>query len=216
MRTRNISLTALTAVLALISYSVAAAPPTPALPNPPLQVREANVDGNDWIAVHEQGTAKVEVQGTADVHVTGGQIDAQITGGQVEINNTSSNPVAVEGTVSVDNFPNQQEVLVNGGELSVITQYHHSNWQLVPAEVQGPMTFTNPIYATFINIASGDAEVVVYLDTGPNVITFSDTGGDIGTHSISLTYPIPITGIQLVACYNESENCIVNIEIFGF
>ena len=62
------------ALLFLFVGSALAVPPDPSLPNPPLQVREANVDSNDWIAVHEQGTAKVEVQGVVDVNVTGGTV----------------------------------------------------------------------------------------------------------------------------------------------
>ena len=71
MQTRNILLTMLTAVLVLVSYSVVAGTKPDPVPNPPLQVREANVDTDGWIAVHEQGEV--------DVNVIGGQFDGNVT-----------------------------------------------------------------------------------------------------------------------------------------
>jgi len=79
MKTRKIFLTALTAILLVTSYSVVAGTKPDPVPNPPLQVREANVDGTTGlIRVHEEGTAKVEVQGVADVNVTGGSLEVTI------------------------------------------------------------------------------------------------------------------------------------------
>jgi hypothetical protein len=52
------------AMLLSFAGSALAVPPDPALQNPPLQVREANVDEQDLIHVHEWGTAKVEIQNT--------------------------------------------------------------------------------------------------------------------------------------------------------
>lgn len=90
------------AMLIFVSFSVQAQGPPDPTPGATKPVREQNLDENEWIAVHEQGTANVEVQGIADVYVTGGEIDASITGGQVEV----TNKVIVE----VDNFPAVQEV----------------------------------------------------------------------------------------------------------
>ena len=68
-----------TAVILLVSPNVIfAGKPDPSVPNPPLQVLEHNIDGNGWIAVHEQGTA--------DVNVTGGSIDADVSGSTVDVN----------------------------------------------------------------------------------------------------------------------------------
>ncbi len=50
------------AMLLSFAGSALAVVPDPALPNPPLQIREANVDEQDLIRVHEWGTAKVEIQ----------------------------------------------------------------------------------------------------------------------------------------------------------
>jgi len=51
----------LVVILLLVSPAVLAEKPDPTAPNRPLQVKEFNVDGNGWIAVHEQGTADVNV-----------------------------------------------------------------------------------------------------------------------------------------------------------
>jgi hypothetical protein len=48
-----------------------AAPPAP----PDQKVREQNLDGSGWIAVHEQGTASVSITGTPGVNVTGGTLN---------------------------------------------------------------------------------------------------------------------------------------------
>ena len=73
-------------------------PPDP-VPGATKPVREQNLDANEWIAVHEQGTANVEVQndetnpipvdvqGTIEATIEGGSIEAEITGGEVEVTN---------------------------------------------------------------------------------------------------------------------------------
>lgn len=86
------------AVLLAASYSVqaedeAADPPPDPVPGATKPVREQNLDANEWIAVHEQGTANVEVQNDetnpipVDANITGGSIEAEITGGEVEVTN---------------------------------------------------------------------------------------------------------------------------------
>jgi hypothetical protein len=79
-------------VLLVVSYSVQAqeeAPPDPT-PGATKPVREQNLDDNEWIAVHEQGTANVEVQNdeTNPIPVDiQGTVEAEITGGEVEVLN---------------------------------------------------------------------------------------------------------------------------------
>ena len=82
----------LVVVLLVASYSVQAqeeAPPDPT-PGATKPVREQNLDANDWIAVHEQGTANVEVQNdeTNPIPVDiQGTVETEITGGEVEVLN---------------------------------------------------------------------------------------------------------------------------------
>ena len=54
-----------TPLLLLISAVVWAGKPDP-VDNPPLQVREANVDADGWIAVHEQGVVDAEISNPTD------------------------------------------------------------------------------------------------------------------------------------------------------
>ena len=92
----------LVAVLLLVSLSPALADPPDPHEGASQPTREQNLDDNDWIAVHEQGTAKVEVQGVADVNITGGQIDANITGGEVEVTGGSIQAELTGGEVDVN------------------------------------------------------------------------------------------------------------------
>jgi hypothetical protein len=221
------------ALLLAVSFSVhaqeeAGGPPDPT-PGATKPVREQNLDGNEWIAVHEQGTAKVEVQGVADVYVTGGeidayvtggQIDANITGGEVEINNTPSNPVPV----NVENLPDEQDVYVAAGIMSTPTREYYYTWNLEhrqgdsDADEAGPHWFTGgPILASLIHFSAGEDEVVVTLQTPTGAyITYDNENADNGNHSISLMYPIMIKGIRWIQCFNESEDCNVSIAVFGW
>lgn len=207
-------------MLLLLCASAAAAPPDPNVPNPPLQVLEHNVDGNGWIAVHEQGTANVYVEdGQIDAYITGGQIDANITGGEVEINNTPSNPVPV----NVENLPDEQDVYISAGLMSTPTREYYDRWSLEArqdgdADEAGPHWFADgPILASLIHFSAGEDEVVVLLQTPTGAyITYDNENADNGNHSISLIYPIPIKGIRHVQCFNESENCNVDIAVFGW
>jgi len=84
-------------MLLSVSFSVYATPPDPT-PSATKPVREQNLDGNDWIAVHEQGTANVEVQndetnpvpvdvqGTIDTNITGGSFETEIISGEIDVN----------------------------------------------------------------------------------------------------------------------------------
>jgi hypothetical protein len=73
MRNRAIvvAVTVLAAMLAAGYLQAGAAPAGP----PEQNVREQNLDTNGWIAVHEQGTANVNVTGTPNVNVSGGTVD---------------------------------------------------------------------------------------------------------------------------------------------
>ena len=206
----------LVAALLLVSSTIILAEkPDPNLPNPPLATRDANVDGNDWIRVHEQGTAKVDVQGIADVHVTGGQIDADVTGSSVTVDNTVNNPVPV----TVENQPVEQDVYVNGGEMSIPTKVWNGVFGMLAGDPSETYMFSvGTIYATTIHVADGDDETNVefFSPTTPDIaIAFWDYDGAFIEHTHSFTYPIPINGVR-VSCQNESESCSWTISVWGF
>ena len=212
----------LVAALLLVSSAIVLAEkPDPNLPNPPLAVREANVDGSDWIRVHEQGTAKVDVQGIADVNVTGGQIDANVTGGQIEVSNTVD--------VHVDNFPSEQDVYVSSGRLSSVNEV----WaDTVTVGDGGNETrdFGRTIDATHITVSitdqegpDGDSEFMLSFYSplvpggysGTPVLRMIDLSADLLYESLSFSYPIPLDGLKL-HCANEAEECNVAVTVFGF
>lgn len=60
------ALQAFAAVMLLFSSAIVLAEKPDPVDNPPLQVREANIDTNGYIAVHEQGTVDVEVTNAVD------------------------------------------------------------------------------------------------------------------------------------------------------
>lgn len=194
------------AVLLLASpLAVYAVKPDPNVPNPPLQVLEYNVDANGWIAVHEQGTASVDIVDTEelDVNITNAELDVNIT-----------NPKL---TVDVDNFPAEQDVYVTAGALSAVTSAEVVTWHLEPKEVR-EITFSNPILATTIQFRRGSDEGTVAffspLVSGDTVLSYYDPDGSVPWVTESFTYPIPISGIYAL-CGNESDNCIFKITIFG-
>ena len=212
------------ALLLVSSAIVLSAPPDPNLPNPPLAVREANVDGSDWIRVHEQGTAKVDVQGIANVNVTGGTIDANVTGGSVTVNNTNTNPVPVEGTVTVDNFPGQQDVWVEGGVMTPVTRAYYDFFNLDSQRSSGLQHFTGgPILVTLIYVSHNDDKVRVRFfsealaPAGPfHSILFIDAKEGGGPdHTIPLTYPVEMDGFE-IRCENDTNPCEVQITVVGF
>jgi hypothetical protein len=220
----------LVAALLLISSAIALAEkPDPNLPNPPLAVREANVDGSDWIRVHEQGTAKVDIQNTElAVNVTGGEIEVtggeiEITGGEMEVTNTVD--------VHVDNIPSQQDVFVTAGRLSTVTQVFAQDFVLIPDEL-AEAEFGRTIDATTITISPGAHDfgggtsvpeyivrfyspLVANVDPVQPVLILRDPDANLVHESISFTYPIPLGGLT-VECINEDHYCDVSITVFGF
>ena len=208
----------ITALLLISSPLWAGAKPDP-VPNPPLQVREANVDGDGWIAVHEQGTANVEVQGVADVYVTGGQIDAEITGGNVDVSGS---------TVSVDNFPATQDVNVTGGMIDALippaTAYSNPNLGVLEAGDTVTVDFAT-VFATTIVIwdssvtGDGDPEFQLWirspLNGGNSLFKYAYDETLYTIDMRSFTHPIPVSGVE-VWCKNESADCTIGISIIGY
>ena len=208
MKTRNILLTVLTAVLALISYSVVADPPDPPDPHQGASqpTRERNLDDDGWIAVHEQGTAKVEVQGAVDVNVTGGQIDANV-----------SNTVQVQGTVSVDNFPGQQEVFINAGELSSITTIWSEKWIIEGGKFRYEPFPQGTIQATTVFFSDrNDNTTVTFYNSAFPLLTYRDPDRVVPFVTDSFTYPIPLDAVKLNCFASLGDNCVVEISVFGF
>ena len=196
------------ALLLASSAIVLAEKPDPNLPNPPLATRDANVDGNDWIRVHEQGTA--------NVHVEGGSIDANITGGTVDAN--------------VTNFPSVQDVSIVDEPVDVdAVIFGDVNVKLIPAtaayantlglEAQESHDVSFPtINATAIVISTYIQDEVQMSFASPghtsnlmNLYFESDNT----FRSMSFTHPIPINGIHVI-CRNDSENCAISVSVLGY
>jgi hypothetical protein len=202
------------ALLLASSASVFAEKPDPT-ENPPLQVREANTDTSGYIAVHEQGTA--------DVNVTGGTINANVTGGSITVDNTDANPVPIAGSVGVNNFPGEQGVWVDGGNMSPVTKAYWDVWNIDAGESQGPHYFSiGPILATTIHVSDGDEETVVtffssslHPDGNHQILTVFDNAGAAPDHFFTFPNPVEIDAVK-VSCLNESETCSVGVTVVGF
>lgn len=200
----------LAAALLIASPYVLAEKPDPNVPNPPLQVLEHNVDGNGWIAVHEQGTADVEIVGSTE-------LDVNVTNDTIDVSGS---------TVEVSNFPDPQNVAVQG----IV------NTSIVPADAAELPSFSVDAGETaIVDFATINATTIVLWDnsvTGDNDPEFQLsirsplTGGgrlfkyayDEGLNSIdvrSFTHPIPVSGIE-IWCKNESLACTLDVAIIGF
>ena len=201
------------AMLLASSAIVLSAPPDPNLPNPPLAVRDANVDGNDWIRVHEQGTANVDIQNA--------ELDVNVTGGEIEVTNTVD--------VHVDNFPNEQDVYVNYGRLSSVNEVWADHVTAGDGE-NVTRDFGRTIDATQITVSitdqegpDGDSEFSLSFYSplvpggygGTPVLRMIDYSADLLYESLSFSYPIPLYGLKL-HCANEAEDCNVAVTVFGF
>ena len=174
-------------------------------PGPSMPIREQNLDANGLIRVHEQGVA--------DVNVTNTPLPVDITNSTLE----------VTGTVSVDNFPSQQDVFVTGGTWEPIVTLKRvqrlESFSLIadPGEADS-MTFSQ-IDATNVFISSGtfDNDEVSVRVEGPLGLVYriDDRAGDSFTFAQALTHPIPIHQVSMV-CHNESSSCNLAVSIAGF
>jgi hypothetical protein len=200
----------LAAVLLIASPCLIADKPDPNVPNPPLQVLEYNVDSNGWIAVHEQGTADVSILSSTE-------LDVNVTNDTLDVSGS---------TVEVSNFPDPQNVTVQG---VVDTSIAPAN----AAEI--PNISVDSGESQTIDFATVNATTIVIWDnsvTGDNDPEFQLsirsplTGGgrlfkyayDEGLKSIdvrSFTHPIPVSGIE-IWCKNESLACTVDVAIIGY
>ena len=199
----------LAAVLLLAAPYLFADKPDPNVPNPPLQVLEYNVDGNGWIAVHEQGTASVDIVDTEelDVNITNDELDVNIT-----------NPKL---TVDVDNFPDPQNVT---GEVDVnILPANAVERPNVSTEAGDSTTVTFPvIYATTIvlwdNSVTGGNDPEFHLTisySGGTMYKYMYEDGLANLDLRSFTHPIPVDAVDMW-CKNESENCTLSVSIIGY
>ncbi len=189
------------AMLLMSSAIVLAEKPDPNLPNPPLAVREANVDTSDWIRVHEQGIA--------DVNVIGGQIDANITNSSLE----------VTGSVGVNNFPPVQDVNIVGGQVEVLfapVTAVESGEVNSPAGAIKDVSFPSALMATAVSISfAGSTEAFVWFTTPFGRILFvHNSWGVEQTHMFSFTHPVEIDGLHM-KCLNSSDSCRIAYSVMG-
>jgi hypothetical protein len=139
-----------------------AAPPDDK-PEPDTPVAEQNLDSNGYIAVHEQGTANVNV--TGGNMTVGGTIAATQSGTwTVGVNNFPSiQPVS--GTVSVGNLPTTQNVNVTNSSIPVAGTVEIGNSSTNPVHVQevtasaagygAAAIDSRPGYSTTLTVPSG-------------------------------------------------------------
>lgn len=152
---------------------VADSPPDP-VPGATKPVREQNLDANEWIAVHEQGTANVEVQndetnpipvdvqGTVEATIEGGSIEAEITGGEVEVTNEVTVRIA-DGEV----------VIVKDGNRT----YNHSFWLDDSYGWFGQSRYTSP--AKFTSLVCEATSDYPDINSSLNVKIYSSVHGAV-------------------------------------
>ncbi|MGH2710839.1 MAG: hypothetical protein ACRDH9_06520 [Actinomycetota bacterium] len=208
MRKRATIVAAAVVVTALMAGIGKADPPDPnnGATKP---VREQNLDGNGWIAVHEQGVADVNVQ-NSNLNVT-------LQNEELDVNVTNDS-LPVEGEVSVSNFPSTQNVNVTGGSVAnaPVTELSQLFFNVEPDE-SDTQTF-DAIAVSSIVMVTGDHEWELHGSsplTGSELFIGYDPSGDDQTRTYEFPNPIPLDGLTL-HCANESDLCVIQILLAGF
>jgi hypothetical protein len=182
-------------------------PPDPR-PGATVPVREQNVDMDGWIAVHEQGTAAVDVTNSS-LTVTG----------TVDVGNFPD-----EQDVHVTNFPATQDVNVVGGSLTAqpVTAVYKQTFSLGAGGADtvafGPIDATTVILS---KVPGTESLVTLFSPLVPwshptdSVWSLSDPDGNHSLVVNAFQHPIPLDGV-FVSCLNESEDCHIKVTVFGF
>jgi len=139
-----------------------AAPPSP-VPAPDMPVAEQNLDSSGYIAIHEQGTADVNV--TGGNMTVGGTVAATQSGAwEVDANQKGSWSVDVDnfpsvqpvsGTVNVGNFPTTQNVNVTNSSIPVTGTVQISSSSSSPVYVEQTAGPTPGYGGTYIDARDG-------------------------------------------------------------
>ena len=189
-----------------------AAPKSPPDPHEgaTMPVREQNVDSQGYIAVHEQGTAKVDVQNS--------ELDVNITNSTLDVSGS---------TVSVDDFPATQDVYVTDGIVDTVippaTAVRRPSFSLDAGE-SGTYDFATINATTIVmwdNSVTGDNDpefqlwVRSPLTGGGGMFKYAYEDGLQNLDMRSFTHPIPVSGVE-IWCKNESLACILGVSIIGY
>ena len=187
--------------VSVMSSALAESPPDPR-PGATQPVREQNLDGSGYIAVHEQGVA--------DVNVTNSSLQVS---GSVDVSGSS---------VSVDNFPPVQDVNVVGGGVEVsFAPVTTTDTQRVNTGARTAKWFPidPPILATAVSVSfEGSTEAFTVFGTSVGdgaILPIHNSTGIEQTHMLALTYPVVITGLEL-ECRNESDPCWIAFSVMGY
>lgn len=195
------SLTAFAGLVLFVSSAHAGKPsdPPPAETPPPMPVLEQNLDSNGWIKVHEQGTAKVDIQNSSlDVNATidNTELDVNVVNTDLDVNvlNGPSDPVSV----NVENFPSPQSA-----PLPAVTVLESLNTGSFATGTSIEKSLNMNLVSFSINSGGDNDSYYVEFERG-GIIVLSLVGGEATIHSF--TYPIPVDTVE-ISCDNVSEDC---------
>lgn len=173
--------------------------------NPPLQVREANVDSDDWIAVHEQGVA--------DVRVTEGQIDVVITN-----DGATAVPVVVQGNKK-EVFNLQHSAFMAIGAISTIRE----DFYTVPLEKR--LVITSASVDTGLNDCAFTLNTRIRF-SGVSGVDFPlgavSSSAHASYHQNQATYPVTLYAapeeIIGVDFFRSDDSCVtlVRLNVTGY
>jgi hypothetical protein len=173
----------------LVSKALVAQPNNPP---PPLKVLEQNLDANQFIRVHEQGIADVNVTNPVSVSNLPATQDVNVTGGQV----TAHPAVAMTGFSQ--NFNLEPETFLT---FTLPTVINASSLNVTKQGAEATIMFFSPIQL------SGN-------DAFPRVFNIHDPDGSVPFVNHAFTQLVPISAIDF-QCRNESEDCQIHICIVG-
>jgi hypothetical protein len=202
------------AILLLVtSTCVFAAKPDP-VENPPLQIREQNLDpSNDAIRVSQQGIVEVDIQ-------EGEELDVNVTNPTLDV---SGSVVDTSGsTVSVDNIPQPPYAVdafippAGAAELPDMTGLEAGDTRSVDFPTINATTIA--VWDSSVT-GDGDPEFQLWIRSpltgGGGLFKYAYDESLYSLDVRSFTHPVPVSGVE-VWCKNESQNCTLGIAIIGY
>ncbi len=227
---RSLYLVTLVAGVAMGSALMGTAGADPAGPPGGLEVIEQNLDGDGYIAVHEQGVADVNVTNsslgvvfpaTQDVRVSNfpdplsvsvgntplpvsGNVTADVSGSSVSLSSPVdvNGPVQVTGTVSVTGTGEGFELTTE--DFILCTACVHSDGSTSSFPLDGVVTMVS-LYsdrrADFQFAKDSDTVHTIFLQAG---------------QSVNLTFPHPMEADHILVSCSTGSNCNMSYSIAGY
>lgn len=180
-----------------------------------------NVNG-DLMTVNPDGSTNVNIVGAP---TSGGRLPVDIGGAtvnitgpvtvsnEVEIKNDVGNPIPVNGTVNVGNFPTSQNVVVtssalpSGAATSANQTTANASLSSIDSKLTGPLPVTGTVDLSSASLAALES-ITVQNGAGASSVNIQDGGNSITVDGVFFqpTQPISAASLPLPAGASTSSN----------